>query len=824
MKVKIKKGMRKEASKINNSLIILIVTLSTIIIPLIFASDNIIDNNTNESRIKINLEYSKDSDYDVDNDGIESLEGIVDFDVGNTEIDESLNESNICTRWNVYSVENESSLTLCYGAEKCCNFIEMSSSSNEWDDIFYLFYGKYGATNNNKVSAQVIYVDYSLDEENLYSEIYYSRISSLNASFRRETEIKTRISSYFEKQEISKGEIQTFYSRLQYVNDSVISFMNISLYLNNDLFETKTTDDYGEAVFEVDTFNLSPGDYSAVVKFNGVKIQSWNETIVFMPSSNESVMRVLPSDNESIYLTENLTQGDAEIGKPVKWTKKITIENFADEIKEIDFSFKTPKESENIVVKKEDKLINEKKSGILSALLSLGQSKKEAYFQLGETIKDEKVFSIKDSINKTKSEYFVEYETPSPKKQEIYAANGNAIKKVKIYSESSVHYHNVKAYSDIPEKIENPRIYHLKDNSRIDVTDNPEYGVLFIDSNGNGLYDKVEWTVPMLSEQIFEIGVATVNTKKSIYHPGEKAEIIMVVLDNKGHLVSDAEVELTITNPLNETSYYSTSEQTITETEDGIYEASYSETNAEGNYSLFVSAVSDYADSTMNSYFTVMDYYEFDILRNIPATTDPWHEKVDSSVKIISYTNESYFDYNEVLPDSFMIIDGGNAAITHEDNKNVLRWQDMENNSVVNYSFLPPKETPKVWQVGPSYIDYDSQIFTEARPWYLAVDPVVTEYDPNSDVQTGFISDCTNHYDCVNDGVYSPSTPSTSGDRITANSNNENGYYEEWGFPSISQSNINSITAYVYLSTGSKNQFIIRLQQSGTTRASTSVT
>ncbi len=682
MSLKIKRGMGKRLGKINNSLIMFLLVSSIIIIPFIFASDSIIGNNINQSKIKINIEYNKNSSYDSDNDGIEKLDGIVDFNVENTEIDESLNESNLCTRWNVYSIENESSLTLCYGAEKCCNFIEMSPSSSKWDDIFYIYYGKYGATNNNEVSAQVIHVDYSLKEENPYSKVYYSKISSLDAAFRKGISVGTRITNYIEQNEISKGEIQNVYSTLQYVNDSAISLMNISLYLNNNLFETRTTDENGEALFEIDTSDLSPGNYSVDIRFDGIKIQKWNETIILMPSSNNSFMTVLPSNNESIYATENLKQGYAEIGKPVKWTKKINLENFANESRDVNLDFDVPEKAENIVVKKDDKEINEKRTGILSALLSLGRSEDGPLFEFSGTSKSKKNFVIKDKVNKSKTEYNIEYETPAPIKDEIFNVNGNAIKRIKIHSDVSFHYYNIKSYSDIPEGIENLRIYHLINNSKIDVTENPDYDVKFIDSDNNGLYDKVEWNVPMLSEQLFEIGVATVNTRKSIYHPGEEAEIIMVVLDKLGRLVTDADVGLIITSPSNETSHYSTSEQTIVETEEGIYEASYSETNAEGNYSLFVSALSDDVNSTMGSYFIVKDYYEFDILRDIPATTDPWIGDFDSSIRIISYNGAETFDFIELIPSEFNVTNNGGSITTMELNMTAqnLKWKAFVGN------------------------------------------------------------------------------------------------------------------------------------------------
>jgi hypothetical protein len=231
-----------------------------------------------------------------------------------------------------------------------------------------------------------------------------------------------------------------------------------------------------------------------------------------------------------------------------------------------------------------------------------------------------------------------------------------------------------------------------------------------------------------------ETGVASVNTNKSLYHPGETALISTVVLDKDGYLVSNADVTLSVINPENETSSYSTEERTLQQIQHGIYNAIYYAASIEGNYSLVVQAIGENVNSTMFSYFVVKDYYEFDILRNAPMTTDPWISPFSSSAIIVSYTGSKKFDYYEILPTDFTITDSGNATIEEEDGKKKLIWKNLENNSVIEYRARPPLLTPMLYELGPSYISYGSEIFTEARPWYLAVDPHVAKlYDSFED-------------------------------------------------------------------------------------------
>lgn len=136
--------------------------------------------------IYLNLQYKSWTDYDPDNDGIETLKGVIDFTVENTRFNEEVNEEKLCTRWEIYSVENEVVTTLCYGNEKCCNFVSLIPTRTSWKEPLYLTYGLYGASYNNIVSSQVIHVDYNTSLDNPYSNIYYSNWDSLSAIFREE--------------------------------------------------------------------------------------------------------------------------------------------------------------------------------------------------------------------------------------------------------------------------------------------------------------------------------------------------------------------------------------------------------------------------------------------------------------------------------------------------------------------------------------------------------------------------------------------------------------------------------------------------------------
>lgn len=135
-----------------------------------------------QKKIDINLKYREGSGWDNDNDGKEKIDKIIDFSVEDSTFYWDSDESKLCTKWAVFP-ENEDSTAVCYGSAECCNFLELSPTRDRWNDIFYLSYGKYGADRNNEVVAEIAYVDYSIDEDNPYSDTISSEEANLDADF-----------------------------------------------------------------------------------------------------------------------------------------------------------------------------------------------------------------------------------------------------------------------------------------------------------------------------------------------------------------------------------------------------------------------------------------------------------------------------------------------------------------------------------------------------------------------------------------------------------------------------------------------------------------
>jgi len=190
----------------------------------------------------------------------------------------------------------------------------------------------------------------------------------------------------------------------------------------------------------------------------------------------------VPAEIETISIKEE--HETAEINKPVKWRKELVISNpSTEEVKGYKITG-IPEDAKNILVKDET----------------------------GNILYRDKSSWKTDIPGKKEISYILEYETPAPYKEESvikpFVSGKTYEKRIKVKSDFVGHYENVKTYTDIPEELFQEKyiikLYHIVDNSEIDVTENPNYEVKSVDSDNDGLNDRIEWVVPQLSEDEFK--------------------------------------------------------------------------------------------------------------------------------------------------------------------------------------------------------------------------------------------------------------------------------------------------------------------------------
>ncbi|MBL7101008.1 MAG: hypothetical protein ISS23_03585 [Nanoarchaeota archaeon] len=258
------------------------------------------------------------------------------------------------------------------------------------------------------------------------------------------------------------------------------------------------------------------------------------EENVTLPEENITLPEQLNETNitEPVNVTipeENITEPDqliqlqAEINKPVKWVRIIKNTKLEPTLR-----IKIPKEATKIKAKKVTKLITEElKEDISSQKIVIdGVRIPQDYTITGMAVKPVKKESGITSffknlfkttglatletetkelvIEETAAKYEISYETPAPLAEEIETETG---KKITIYSDIS--YENISAYITIkgsPREAIN--FYWIKEEGRILFED-----VNYMDTNNDSLIDRLEWIIPHLSNQTFEVELTILNVQ-----------------------------------------------------------------------------------------------------------------------------------------------------------------------------------------------------------------------------------------------------------------------------------------------------------------------
>lgn len=155
-----------------------------------------------------------------------------------------------------------------------------------------------------------------------------------------------------------------------------------------------------------------------------------------------------------------------------------------------------------------------------------------------------------------------------------------------------------------------------------------KYTLIITDKNGEKTTQDFTW------------GVLAINPDKSIYLPGEKSRIYMAVLDDKGEMVCNAAVNLSVTDPEGNKTYLSIDNGKIKVNAscavkelniDSDYETAY-QPSLPGKYSLYLTATTKNGTFTTSDFFEVRTSVPFDIkrttatriypIKNYPVTFD----------------------------------------------------------------------------------------------------------------------------------------------------------------------------------------------------------
>jgi len=260
-----------------------------------------------------------------------------------------------------------------------------------------------------------------------------------------------------------------------------------------------------------------------------------NETIVSNKTTDSIIVPII-NETENTQQNETTKQFKAVIGKPVKWIKTITINSSEDSLVEL------PKQAENITIKTGDEIAsaleqvgeyenlveNSDRQDIVSggitgfvssdiknnlglfnkilvwfrslSLTGNAISEEEISNDITETA-DNTIVDVSNVVSEENvEEIAIEYYTEAPQAIETEKPNG---KEITISAADELNYTEILAYTLISED------YGIKDESSIKLLWKNENSLSVnfdaYDLDNNGILDYIEWIVPHLSNQTYEL-------------------------------------------------------------------------------------------------------------------------------------------------------------------------------------------------------------------------------------------------------------------------------------------------------------------------------
>lgn len=233
--------------------------------------------------------------------------------------------------------------------------------------------------------------------------------------------------------------------------------------------------------------------------------------------------------------------------------------------------------------------------------------------------------------------------------------------------------------------------------------------------------------------QDFYWGVLAINTNKSIYLPDEKAYLQMAVLDDYGHTLCNADLNLEIKSPDGQVKILSTGDNSIIKNPecgpDNIIDKpdyyAYYHTGEVGYYGLKLTAITENGSKEILDQFEVKNSLPFELERIGPTRIYPL---ANYEMKLKVKSNIDFQgELKEYIPNLFDVIVSGTSTHNHilEKNLREIVWPvDFKSGQTYEFSYLfdAPDVSPEFYLLGRVIIgDWE-----EGRNWQIASDAVFT--------------------------------------------------------------------------------------------------
>jgi parallel beta-helix repeat protein len=420
----------------------------------------------------------------------------------------------------------------------------------------------------------------------------------------------------------------------------------------------------GERVFSVfkpaevpDVLDIEVADGPILPEIpEGVPPEDYETPIEY---EDPEVLVNLKTEAEEFGVYSKAKQGQAVLGKPVKWKVKVVSDDPAS------FELKLPIGSD---VKKIKRIEEESEIDITDS----SSVRKRGIFRR----------RVEVEVHERGREYEVEYETEAPVAVEEEISKTR--KKVTISSPENLHYKEVFSFAKIPEILNvedggSVHVYQVEEN-RNKIRKRIQASVY--DTDENGLADTVEWVAPYLSEAVFIIVI----TKAEHLDSNKEfiSDIYPEVFELDGiwsepiyhneYIRVTFERELTNENDI--TFYVRNIEQSETLVEvyymDGEKITEFPVITEEGEYKVLLTDLPDGYKSAVfdlrikNLQENIGGYLEFDQIIDPPTPISGCGQPISSNTEYILTADDSYASHCFVLnPRQNVILDLNGHTFTY---------------------------------------------------------------------------------------------------------------------------------------------------------------
>ena len=503
---------------------------------------------TATKKITTNLAYKSGTEFDQDDDGVTAPDQVVDLTVENTQFSWPANEETLCTRWEITNLEKETSGFACQGSEVCCSFVGVDPTASSWKEPLYLYKSLYSSGSSNMVSAQVLSV--KLNETAIELEIAQSGLVSLPVSF---VDLASPFNDVCEET-CSLGSEGKFSIEVE-AEDAEVSIANITYGVREqnqdpvcaempDIVMTRNS----EHRLNLSGYCSDP-EHEALAytasDLENMSVTIISDTIILVPQldfvgKQYGFLKVSDARSQittnvfEINVIDEILRIDTKkpsvvIGKPVRWIKVINLAT------PTTITLPIHAQATNISVRKieagRETLVNNKvevKEGFeIKPLAEYEQeSRKRAQEQsatqegalitgaaiqiTGFAALEEENDTTELIINEPITQAEVEYYTKGPVAEEVSISDTRK----RITISSDVHYEDILAFTGLPREASQFALFWLTNGSRVKV-ETTKY-----DTNNNSLTDYIEWVIPSLSNQTYELSLEIL-TLHSVARLGE---------------------------------------------------------------------------------------------------------------------------------------------------------------------------------------------------------------------------------------------------------------------------------------------------------------